>query len=195
MQKRVFIIHGWDGSPNEPALQWLKASLEKKGLEVVIPEMPDPGTPTISSWVGKLASSIGQPDKETILVGHSIGCQTILRYLESLHPISRVGGVVFIAPWLTLSNLSKEEQEVARPWIETEIRETDVIKHVDTSQIVAFFSDNDPFVPIENIKLFKDRFGAKTILLNGKGHFTEEDSVSEPPQIFDAIVKIASSVG
>jgi len=32
MVKRIFIIHGWGGSPDEPLLRWLKSELEKNGF-------------------------------------------------------------------------------------------------------------------------------------------------------------------
>lgn len=38
--KKVYIVHGWDGSPEEPMLQWLKVNLEEKGYVVEVPKMP-----------------------------------------------------------------------------------------------------------------------------------------------------------
>ena len=188
-QKRVFIIHSWSGSPDEPLYRWLKSELEKKGFEVVVPEMPEPEEPEIEAWVSKLKEIVGEQTKDTILVGHSIGCQTILRYLEKLHPGALVGGVVFIAPWLTLSNLeSDEERRVAGPWLNTSIKETDVVKH--TPKITAIFSDNDPFVPSENIELFKKKFNAEVIIEREKGHFTTNDGVEKLESALNAILEI-----
>lgn len=188
-KKRVFIIHGWGGSPDEPLHGWLKSELEKNGFKVVVPEMPNSEEPEIEAWVSKLKEIVGAPDKNTILVGHSIGCQTILRYLEKLHPASKVGGVVFIAPWLTLLNLeSKEERRVADPWLNTPIRETDVIKH--TLKITAIFSDNDPYVPSENIELFKKKFNAEIVVEHEKGHFTTGDGVEKLESLLNAILEI-----
>lgn len=187
-QKRVFIVHSWGGSPDEPLYKWLKSELEKNGFEVVVPEMPNSEEPEIEAWVLKLKEIIGEPDKDTMLVGHSIGCQAILRYLEKLNPASKVGGVVFIAPWLTLSNLeSDEERRVAEPWLNTPIRETDVVKH--TTKITAIFSDNDPFVPSENIELFKKRFSAEIIVEREKGHFTADDGIEKLEAALNAILK------
>jgi len=189
MVKRVFIIHGWGGSPDEPLLRWLKLELEKNGFEVVVPKMPNSEKPEIETWVLKLKEIVEVPDKDTILAGHSIGCQAILRYLETLHPTSRVGGVVFIAPWLTLSNLeSDEEWRVADSWINTPIRETDVIKHIP--KITAIFSDNDPYVPSENVEMFKKKFDAEVIIEHGKGHFTSDDGVEKLESFLNAILKI-----
>ena len=41
MKKRVFIIHGWEGYPEECWFPWLKTEIEKTGFEVVVPNMPD----------------------------------------------------------------------------------------------------------------------------------------------------------
>ena len=40
--------------------------------------------PRIQKWVSKLAQTVGDADKQTYFVGHSMGCQTIVRYLEKL---------------------------------------------------------------------------------------------------------------
>src|SRR3989338_4384154 len=101
MHKKVYIIHGWDGSPNEPMLQWLKVSLEEKGYEIFVPEMPEPAVPKIESWVGKL-KEIMSPNNNTVIVGHSIGCQAVLRYLETLDESTKITGLVLIAPWMEL---------------------------------------------------------------------------------------------
>ena len=189
MAKRVIIIHGWGGSPNEPLLKWLKIELEKNGFEVDVPKMPNSEKPEIKIWVSKLKEIVEDPDRDTILVGHSIGCQTILRYLEKLHSALRVGGVVFIAPWLTLSNLeSDEEWQIADPWLNTPIRETDVIKHIP--KITAIFSDNDPYVPSENIEMFKKKFNSEVIVEHEKGHFTIDDGVERLESALHAILKI-----
>jgi hypothetical protein len=104
--KRVFIIHGWGGKGGEGWQNWLKKELEKKGFEVFAPDMPDTENPKIETWVPFLSKLVGKCDEETFFVGHSIGCQTILRYLESLPESEKAGGAVFVAGWLNLKDLS-----------------------------------------------------------------------------------------
>ena len=187
--KTVYIIHGWGGSPNEPMHKWLRKELLTRDYNVIAPEMPDAEKPEINAWVSKLKEIVENPDKDTIFVGHSIGCQTILRYLETLNPAVVVGGVVLIAPWLTLQNLeSDEERNIAKPWLETNISFAGVAKHVP--KITAIFSDNDPVVPFENAELFEKKFGTENIIENNKGHFTEEDDVLELPSALDAVLEI-----
>ena len=92
--------------------------LEDKGYSVEVPEMPDTYHPKIDEWVNKLKEVVGTPDKDTILVGHSIGCQTIMRYLES---VDEIGGVVFVAGFFNLTKKSfesGEEKEIAKPCLD-----------------------------------------------------------------------------
>ncbi len=72
--KRIFIIHGWAGSPIGDWIAWAKQAFEAKGFEVVAPEMPDTLHPNIEAWVSYLRDLVGKPDSNTFFVGHSIGC-------------------------------------------------------------------------------------------------------------------------
>ncbi len=190
--KKVIIAHGWDGSPEEPMLKWTRQEMEKRGFEVIAPLMPHPENPTIEDWVGCLAESSGQIDEDTIFVGHSVGCQTVLRYLERLGENTKIRGVVLVAPWfiLTLENLDEgESPEIAKPWMETPIDFEKVLSH--THNFIGIFSDNDPYVPLEQNKSLQEKnLKAKTIVLRGKGHFTESDEITELPEILEAIENI-----
>ncbi|MDP3696502.1 MAG: alpha/beta fold hydrolase [Candidatus Taylorbacteria bacterium] len=192
--KKVYIIHGWDGSPDEPMLQWLKFNLEKEGHEVVVPAMPEPDVPKVDAWLAKLREVIGL-DSDTILVGHSMGCQAILRYLESFPKPLKIKGVVFIAPWIELDTETIKEEgeevvELARPWLETPIDFEKIRTHI--RQAVAIFSDDDPFVPLSNRKLFEKELGAKTFVEHEKGHFSPADNISELPVALEEIQKMAN---
>ncbi|MDP1629006.1 MAG: alpha/beta hydrolase [bacterium] len=190
MSKRVFIIHGWDGHPNEGWFPWLKTELEKRGFAVQVPEMPDTSEPKINEWVSRLKQLAGKADKNTYFVGHSIGCQAILRYFESLDEGEKAGGAVFVAGWFTLKNLETEEEwETARPWLEIPVDFNKVRQRA--GKFVAIFSDNDEFVPMKNKIMFEKKLGAKTALERQKGHFREEDGVKELPSALKAVLEIA----
>lgn len=193
--KKVIIAHGWDGSPEEPMLKWIREEMQTEGFEVVAPLMPHPETPTIADWVPALGDAAGTPDEETYFIAHSVGCQTTLRYLETLPEHTKVGGVVLIAPWflLTMENLDDgESPEIAKPLLETPIDFTKILTHTD--KIVGIFSDNDPFVPlVSNQDLLDKKLHAQTIVLHDKGHFAESDNVTTLPEAITAIEKILSS--
>lgn len=188
MENRVFIVHGWGGYPQEGWFPWLKEKLEEKEFQVQIPTMPKPGKPKINLWVSQLVKVVGNVDKNTFFVGHSIGCQTILRYLEGLPGDKKVGGAVFVAGWFTLKNLTKEEKEIAKPWVETSIDFAKVKQH--TRKFVVIFSDNDDVVPLNNKELFELRLGARTILEHQKGHFSGSDNIKRLPSALKAVSQI-----
>lgn len=190
MQKRAFIIHGWDGYPEEGWFPWLKNELEKKEFVVQVPKMPNTSEPRIGEWVDHLKNLVGMPDENTYFVGHSIGCQTILRYLESLNEGKRVGGAVFVAGWFTLTNLETDkEKEIAEPWLNQLINLNKVKER--TSNFIAIFSNNDPFVPAENQNIFKDKLGTRIIIENRKGHFSGADGIDNLPSALEAVLEIA----
>jgi len=184
--ERIFIVHRWSSSPKEDWYPWLKSELESKGLEVHVLAMPNTDTPTIEGWIPFLEKEIGKIDEETYFVGHSIGCQTILRYLESLPEGTRVGGAVFVAPWIALTGLeTEEEKSIAQPWIETKID----LENVKTKlkKAIAIFSDNDPYVPMINMRLFREKLGAEILLEGHKGHFTSQDNVAQLPAALESL--------
>jgi len=188
--KKVYIIHGWDGSPEEGWFPWLKNELEKNGFQVQIPTMPESAEPKIEAWVLYLSKIISDVDENTFFVGHSIGCQTILRYLEGLPINKKIGGVIFVAGWFTLMNLNTEgEKEIAQPWLETPIDFEKVKQH--TKNFFALFSDNDGVVPQNNRELFEERLGAKTAIEHRRGHFSGDDGIKELPSVLESVLKMA----
>lgn len=185
--KRVFIVHGWGGYPEEGWFPWLKKELEARGCEAHVLNMPDPDHPKIETWIPFLAQSVGRADQNTYFVGHSIGCQTIIRYLETLPEGTKIGGAVFVAGWYNLRNLeTKEEEEIAGPWVRTP-RDDKKIKET-VNKAVAIFSDNDEFVAEGNQASWKERVGSKVIIEHEKGHFSGGDGITELPSALSALL-------
>ncbi len=190
--KRVFIIHGWDGSPEEGIFPWLKKELQNRGFAVFNPSMPDPLKPKIKIWVEFLKKQVGTPDENTILFGHSIGVQTILRYLESLPENTKIGGAVFMAGWVHLTDEAyevEEDVEIAKPWLKTPLDWNKIKSH--SNKFICIFSDNDPLVPISDAEIFKSELGAKIIIEHGKEHFSGDSGIKELPSALDSILKMS----
>ncbi len=187
--KRAFIVHGWDGSPQSHWYPWLKEELEKIGFKVRVPAMPDTSEPNIEKWVSHLKGQVGTLDEETFFIGHSIGCQTIMRYLEKAPSKVKVPGVVFVAGWFVLENLEDEEvEQIAKPWISTPLDFSAIKSKI--KNLSVFLSSNDLFGCVEeNARLFREKLGAQVIIEKNKGHFTEGDGFAEIPQVLDIIKK------
>lgn len=182
--KKVYLIHGWGGNQNSEAwFSWLRKELENGGIKLEIPEMPDTENPKIESWVNKLGEIVKEFNENTFFIGHSIGCQTIMRYLESRE--GKIGGIIFIAPWTHLQNLSgKEEEKIAKPWLGKPIN-FDKVKSF-TDNVIVIFSNNDPYVPLSEKDIFKEKLNAEVIIKNNEGHFNETKEIKE---IIDFIEK------
>jgi len=183
--KRAFIIHRWDGTPKSDWYPWLKKELEKKGFKVEVPTMPNTSEPKINDWVNHLKKVVGKLDNETYFIGHSIGCQAIMRFLEKENYNGQLGNVVFVAGWFKLDNLEgKEVEAIANPWIDISIDFNKIKPKL--SKLSVFLSTNEPYGFIEeNSKTFKDGLGAKITTLKDRGHFTADDGVNKLPEILN----------
>ena len=190
--KRVFIIHGWSGSPEGCWITWLKRELEKREFEVTAPKMPNPSEPRIETWVSFLSRIVGQPNAETYFVGHSMGCQTIARYLEVLPEGMKIGGAIFVGGFFKkLTGLENSEEEVRKHWLETPLDLKKVKSHLPKS--IAIFSDDDPFVPLENQDNFHNQLGSEIIIEHQKGHFDDEAGITELPVVLEKILEMAEA--
>lgn len=180
MQKRVFLVHGWGGKPDNHWFPWLTWELKARGFDVYSIGMPNADEPKVFEWVKAIKDAVVRPNKDTYFVGHSLGCITILRYFEKLPAKAVVGGAVFVGGF---SN------------------------HIDTPQIAEFsslpldfskakghcnkfiniFSDNDERVSMADSLTFQKILSAKAIMERGKGHFTKRDGVDALPSVFQAL--------
>jgi len=173
---------------------WLKQKLTDKGFEVVVPKMPGAETPHIEPWLAKMKEVVGVPDEQTYFIGHSIGCQAVLRYLTTLPEQTKVAGVFLIAPWMFLDDeaIAEDGEEASAIQKEWESAPLDWNKLKNkTKNFICQFSDNDPFVLLEkNKELFAEKINAEILIDNEKGHFTEDDGVTENQRVVDWFVKL-----
>lgn len=194
MPKRVYIIHGWEGYPEENWFPWLKRELENQGFEAHVPQMPDADSPRIKKWIPVITQIVNNPDKNTYFVGHSIGCQAVARYLETLSDDIKVGGAIFVAGFFKrLTGLGEEPdyEAVEKDWIKTPINLEKIKNNLGKS--VAIFSDDDPYVPLDNQDDFRDKLGSKIIIQHKMNHFSGNWGVTELPIVLKELLKMTKS--
>lgn len=192
MQKRVFIVHGWDDYPEEGWFPWLKKELEERDFNVFVPQLPKSDEPRINNWVPKLKEVVGTPDEQTYFVGHSMGCQTIARYIEKLPEGVKIGGAIFVAGFFKrLTNLEDDDvvRSVADEWLKTPIKLKIVKSHIPKS--VAIFSDNDPYVPMDNREDFAKILESKIVVERKRGHFSGSMGTTKLLVALESILEIA----
>lgn len=186
--KKVIIVHCWDGYPDYCWYPSTKKSLEEKGFEVSVPSFPETELPKLDKWLPVLKNVVGEPDENTYLIGHSVGCITILRYLESLNEDKKVGVVILVAGFT--DDLGFDE---LKNFFTTEI-DFEKIKGKANS-FVSIDSDNDPFVPLKHGKIFEEKLGAKLINKHDMKHFSgevdNEESCTELPDVVESILEVS----
>jgi predicted alpha/beta hydrolase family esterase len=161
------------------------SELTKQGYDVIAPTMPDTDTPVIDTWVDHLSNLVGDFRSDDVFIGHSIGCQTILRFLEQSN--GAAAKVILVAPWFTLTNLENEDAwRIADPWFKTPIDFSKILSK--SNKFITIFSDNDSWVPyLENKSLFQDKLSPEIITLHNKGHITGDEGSTELPELLNCI--------
>ncbi len=186
--KKVYLIHGWEGTPDNNWLPWLKKELESQGFEVFAPLMPDTNTPVKAVWLKTMQDLIKNPDENTYLAGHSLGCQAIQRYLESLEGDIKIGGAVLVAGWINdpmWEGRSIDETKVVHDWFDIPKDYEKIKSHC--KNFISIFSSDDPFILKSNWEEAENILGAEVIVLPNRGHFDEK----ELPEALDAILEIS----
>ena len=180
--RRVIIVHRWDATPQSDWYPWLKKELERKGYKVLVPRMPRTDVPKIKLWVSHLRNVVETLDTNTYFVGHSIGCQTIMRYLQAIKN-PKIGGAVFVAGWFVLKNLEdKEAETIAEPWMRRNLKFSK-LKKLFRGKLKVFLSSNDPYnCAKENKAAFTKKLGARVIVKKNKGHFTADTGITKLPE-------------
>jgi len=187
--KRIFIIRGLGGNRNEIWFPWLKKELKKINLKYYILSMPNTNKPKIKKWIAHIKNKVKKVDNQTMFIGHSLGGLAVLRYLQTLPKNEKIGGVIFIAsPMKHINHLSKEEEIIAKPWLENDLYWNKIKNH--TKKFVAIFSNNDQYIPINESNFYKNKLKAKIIILKNKGHFIKKDGIKKIPILMSELNRL-----
>lgn len=191
MTKRVFLIHGWGGSPEEGWRPWLRSEFEKKGFRVYVPVMPDTDYPKLDAWLRQLRKTVGIPDERCYFVGHSLGCIAILRYLEGLRKGQEIGGVVLVAGFTDMDITVGEDENIneIKSFFGTSVDFEKIKAHCE--KFIAIHSNNDPYVPLRYGDIFKEKLNAEVIVKQNMSHFSGDDNINELPCALEAVLKIS----
>ena len=177
--KRAFVIHGWQGHPEEGWRPWIRKELEKKGFSVSVPKMPDTNHPRMALWVGQLSKTVGVPDEDCYFIGHSLGCITILTYLYTIK--KHLGGAVLVAGFADNLRIKELSTFFEKPVEWEKIRSV-------CDKFAVIHSDNDPYIPLRDGTIFRKNLDAKVVMEHGMGHFSD---IHELPSALQAVLDIS----
>lgn len=188
---RVFLVHGFNATPQNAWYPWLKQELQKQGLDVRAPQMPHPRWPYIHRWTDQLSKEVGICDERTFFIGHSLGGQAIVRYLAALPAGQSAGGAVFVGGFdrlrISWPYLIAAYVYLGR-WLFLPIDWNRARMHA--RKFCAVFSDNDAWVANESSECFRDHLKARVRVLHDYGHFTGDEGVFQVPEVLDEILQM-----
>lgn len=162
--KRAIIIHAWESDPREHWYIEEKKLLEEKGYSVEIPKMPGGRWPKQDEWL-KVIEDL-KPDKNTVMIGHSIGSVAIMRYLEKTK--SGVGKIFFVIVSAVNVGIEETENFFLKPF------DWETIKG-NVTEAYVISEKNDPYVPLKNGKQVADALSGAFMAVEGNTHFDKID--------------------
>lgn len=181
--KKVFIIHGFQGSPNGGWRPWLMGELEKEDVYACALSMPKPDEPICSEWVEEISRHVEINKNDDIyLVGHSLGVPAILHYLENSQVNSIKGAVLVSGP------SEKNNNRKIDSFLETPFDFESIKSKCKSFRIIH--GDNDPNVPLDNAKTLSRELSGELIIVENGGHLNGSAGWTQLPQCLEALDKM-----
>ena len=94
-QKKVYIVHGDQESPNDHWFPWLGQQVQHSGHFAKRLILPDPNAPNFQIWQQALQTQIPKLDTESIIVAHSLGCLASLHFLTQTLNQTEIKGLIW----------------------------------------------------------------------------------------------------
>ena len=176
MKNNYLLIHGSFGSPFSNWIPYLRKEIEKKNLEVYTPDFPTGvGYQNYDNWSKLLKTYVDANiiNENTIIFAHSIAPIFICKFL--VENKIRVKRLVLVCGFNNYLGIDKDYDTVNESMYFNNLSD---IKNY-CSDIVCFYSDNDPYVKCEAEKEFADTITDNHIMISGGGHLNSESGYTE----------------
>jgi predicted alpha/beta hydrolase family esterase len=183
--KKVFIIHGFEGSPNGGWRPWLMGELEKIDIYACALAMPNPYSPICNEWTNEIARNIdNNKNDEIYLIGHSLGAPAILRYLEQSQ-VNNIRGVILVSGPSENNNNKKLDSFLNKDF------DFHTIK-LKAKNFCIIHGDNDLSVPISNAQFLAEKLQGNLIIIPNGGHLNGASGCFVLPQLLNALQEMFS---
>ena len=166
------ILHGSFGSKDGNWFPWLKTIIEEKGYKVDVPQMPvGVGNQNYDNWSEELNKLT--INENTIIIAHSIAPVFVCKYL--INNKIRVKKLLFVCGFNNYLGIDTDFDSVNKPMFLDNLE--DIKNYCDN--IICFYSDNDPYVPLNVEKVFADTISNEQYIIANGGHINAESGYTE----------------
>lgn len=191
-KRTVLILHGTGGSDKENWYPYMREQLEKRGYEVIVPNMPNADMPESKKWLAELEKINDKIKDDTIVIGHSLGCPAAWQFIEKFNKkISHLYLVAPTHPEMDWKQINETHEEGVSDKIREFTQQNVDWKKVEklTGRITIYLSKDDLYIPFDTRELFKKDIDAKFRLYESKGHFTIATAkMTEFPELLEHIL-------
>ncbi len=181
--KKVFFIHGFEGSPNGAWRPWMMGELDKHDIYACALSMPNPKTPEVSEWINEVKRHVDSNQHDKVyLVGHSLGGTAILRYLETYQGKNIDGVVIISAP------CHKNKNQKIDTFLDTDFN-WNIMKN-KIPKIAVIHGDNDPYVSMSDAEETAKELGGKLIVIPNGKHLNGSAGFVRLPECLDVLLEM-----
>lgn len=175
---RFVILHGWENRrPPDHWQHWLADELRFAGQDVDYPQLPDPDTPELDTWLAVLDELVTDGDRPVTLVAHSLAASLWLtrvdRGLGSGH-VTRLALVAIPSPAVL-------SPTIVAPFVDHHAR-VDPLPGVET---VVFEGENDAYSPGGVRAAYELDAAIPLEVVAGGGHLTPATGFGPWPRILE----------
>ena len=178
MSLKFFIFHGWGADSSANWFEHTRQFIVEAGAECHVPDFPESESPVYGEWVRHLEEHVEKIDENSVILGHSLGCGFINRYLSEND--IKIKALILVAP--TLNDCGIRE---IRNFFLTTLDYQKIQNSVELIHILA--STDDPFIPLEDIKILGEKLSVDPVILANREHLWQ-------PQILELDVLLTKII-
>lgn len=180
--KKVFIVPGYQASPDQHWFPWLFEKIKNEGAECDFIRISSATQPDFNVWKTAIQQQLTSLNQDTIIVAHSLGCMSVLDYLSHSNDGHQLKALFCISGFYDdLTTLPELNGFIKQAKIQDA-----KVRH-STQQRYVFLSSNDQVVPAPLTIRFGHLINAQMIEVKDAGHFMQEDGFHEFPQLWDRL--------
>ncbi len=178
--KKVYLIHGFEGRPNNAWRPYLMRELDEQKVYACALPMPSPEKPQADEWIAEIARVVERDASDEIyLVGHSLGVPAILRVLESTS-YTNIHGAVLVSGPVKVTQNAKIENFLLEAFDYSKIM-------TRCPRFTVFHGSDDPWVSFDNAETLSTALNCKLVSVQNGKHLNGSAGFNTLPECLDAL--------